>query len=190
MSLLGLAPFRRLAPAAPVIARILVGIVMAAHGGRCPRRRMIDQLPLGPLRPSGPAASSRSGRRRCTSRTGASRSEPSHVARRDPVSVRGAQHEQASGEHRTAEDEQPQVPVASRQDEARHEEEQREDRLGEDAGVGRGEQQVTHLGGQPRATASLSNPVRWADGAVEAQEAPAGCPGGAEQEATDGAHDR
>lgn len=32
MSLLGLAPLRRLAPAAPVIARILVGIVMAVHG--------------------------------------------------------------------------------------------------------------------------------------------------------------
>jgi putative oxidoreductase len=32
MSMLGLAPLRRLSPAAPVIARLLVGIVMAAHG--------------------------------------------------------------------------------------------------------------------------------------------------------------
>ncbi len=32
MSVLGLAPLRRLSPAAPVIARLLVGIVMAAHG--------------------------------------------------------------------------------------------------------------------------------------------------------------
>lgn len=32
MHVLGLAPLRRLAPAAPVIARLLVGIVMLAHG--------------------------------------------------------------------------------------------------------------------------------------------------------------
>lgn len=32
MQLLALAPLRRLAPAAPLIARLLVGVVMAAHG--------------------------------------------------------------------------------------------------------------------------------------------------------------
>lgn len=32
MSVLGLAPLRRLSPAAPVVARLLAGVVMAAHG--------------------------------------------------------------------------------------------------------------------------------------------------------------
>jgi putative oxidoreductase len=43
MSLLGLAPLRRLAPAAPVVARVLVGSVMAAHGWE----KLTDMTPAG-----------------------------------------------------------------------------------------------------------------------------------------------
>jgi putative oxidoreductase len=43
MSLLGLAPLRRLAPATPVIARLLVGIVMAVHGWQ----KLTDMTPAG-----------------------------------------------------------------------------------------------------------------------------------------------
>jgi putative oxidoreductase len=43
MSLLGLAPLRRLAPAAPVIARLLVGIVMAVHGWQ----KLTEMTPAG-----------------------------------------------------------------------------------------------------------------------------------------------
>jgi putative oxidoreductase len=43
MSLLGLAPLRRLAPAAPVIARLLVGTVMAVHGWQ----KLTEMTPSG-----------------------------------------------------------------------------------------------------------------------------------------------
>jgi putative oxidoreductase len=43
MSLLGLAPLRRLAPAAPVIARLLVGTVMAVHGWQ----KLTEMTPAG-----------------------------------------------------------------------------------------------------------------------------------------------
>jgi putative oxidoreductase len=43
MQLFGIPPLRRLAPAAPVIARLLVGIVMAAHGFE----KLTDMTPAG-----------------------------------------------------------------------------------------------------------------------------------------------
>lgn len=43
MSLLGLSPLRRAAPAAPVIARLLVGTVMAAHGWQ----KLTEMTPTG-----------------------------------------------------------------------------------------------------------------------------------------------
>jgi putative oxidoreductase len=43
MHALGLSPLRQLAPAAPVIARLLVGIVMTAHGWQ----KLTDMTPAG-----------------------------------------------------------------------------------------------------------------------------------------------
>jgi putative oxidoreductase len=43
MQALGLAPLNRFAPAAPLIARLLVGIVMTAHGWQ----KLVDMTPAG-----------------------------------------------------------------------------------------------------------------------------------------------